>query len=101
MSLLSQTQSLQPTLLLVMMRSSQSHPLNQVLLLVSVYDVHLLSTAYIALGTVEAVQTEIKGLHRRFNSLKELTIQGLERCRVTVVRVVYILTTILTVQEHK
>ena len=50
---------------------------------------------------MEAVRTEIKSLHRRFNSLKELTIQGLERCRIAVMTVVYTLTTILTVQEHK
>ena len=53
------------------------------------------------LGTLEAVRTEIKGLHKRFTSLKELTIQGLERCRVAVMTVVFTLTTILTVQEHK
>ena len=53
------------------------------------------------LGTVETVRTEIKGLHRRFNSVNELTIQGLERFRVAVITVVYTLTTILTVQEHK
>ena len=47
------------------------------------------------------MQAEIKHLHRRFNSLKELTIQGLEKCRVAVMTVVYTLTTILTVQEHK
>ena len=54
-----------------------------------------------ALGAVEAVQTEIKGLHRRFNSLKKLTIKGLEKCQIAIMTVVYTLTTILTVQEHK
>ena len=47
------------------------------------------------------MEAEIKCLHRRFNSLKELTIHGLEKCRVAVMTVVYTLTTILTVQEHK
>ena len=41
MSLSFQTQSLQPTLLLVMMRSSQRHLLNQVLLLVRADNFHL------------------------------------------------------------
>ena len=54
-----------------------------------------------ALGTVEAVKTEIKDLHRRFNSLKKLTIKGLEKCQIAITTVVYTLTTILTVQEHK
>ena len=52
------------------------------------------------LGAVEAVKAEIKGLRRRFNSLKEKTIQGLERCRIEVMIVVYMLTTIPAVQEH-
>ena len=47
------------------------------------------------------VQAEIKRLHRRFNSLKELTIRGLEKSKVAVMTVVYYLTTILTVREHK
>ena len=54
-----------------------------------------------ALGAVEGVQAEIKGLHRRFNSLKELTIQGLEKCRIAVTTVLFMLTNILTMQEHK
>ncbi|CAI8053745.1 hypothetical protein GBAR_LOCUS29368, partial [Geodia barretti] len=52
-------------------------------------------------GTVAMVQAEIKRLHRRFNSLKELTIRGLEKSKVAVMTVVYYLTTILTVREHK
>ena len=54
-----------------------------------------------AIGTVEAVQTEIKGLHRRFNSMKEKTIQGLERCWIAVSTVFYMLTNILTMPEHQ
>ena len=63
-------------------------------------NVHLLSSAYMALGAVKAVRAEIKSLHKRFNFLKEKTIKGLKRCRIKVIKVVYILTTILTVQEH-
>ena len=62
---------------------------------------YILSTACMALGTVEEVQAEVEDLHRRFNSLKMTTIQGLERCQIAVIRVVYILTTILAVYEHK
>ena len=49
---------------------------------------------------VEALEVEIEGFCERFNSLKELTIQGLEKCFVTVMAVVYILTNIRT-QEHR
>ena len=43
---------------------------------------------------MEAVKAEIKGLHERFNSIKDITIQALEKCCVAVMTVVYILTNI-------
>jgi hypothetical protein len=48
-----------------------------------------------------ALQHEIKGLHQRFNSIKESTIKCLEKFRITVVSVVYMLTSVLFVFEHK
>ena len=50
---------------------------------------------------VTNLEREIKGLHRRFNSIKELTIKCLEKCRITVMTVVYLLTSILGVGGHK
>ena len=50
---------------------------------------------------VTNLEREIKGLHRRFNSIKELTINCLEKCRIAVTTVVYLLTSILGVGEHK
>ena len=49
---------------------------------------------------VKALEAEIDQFHERFTHIKELTIQGLEKCCVTVTMVVYILTSIRT-QEHK
>ena len=40
------------------------------------------------------METEIKGLHERFNALKDLAIQGLQKIGVTVQMVVFILTNI-------
>ena len=50
---------------------------------------------------VSAVEAKIERLHNRFNAMKELTIQGLQKCYITVMAVVYILTNIRTVQEHR
>ena len=50
---------------------------------------------------MEAVEAEITGLQQRFNSIKELTIGALDKCCVAVVTVVYILTNIPTMQEHR
>ncbi|CAI8043795.1 hypothetical protein GBAR_LOCUS24302, partial [Geodia barretti] len=47
-----------------------------------------------------AVETEIKSLHERFNALKDLAIQGLQKCCIAVLTVVYILTNIRTHQHR-
>ena len=49
---------------------------------------------------VEVLEPEIEGLHQKFNSIKDLTIRGLEKCHVAVITVVYILTSIQS-QEHR
>ena len=48
-----------------------------------------------------ALKEEIKGLHRWFNHVKESTIKYLEKCQIAVMTVVYLLTSILSVDEHK
>ena len=50
---------------------------------------------------VEALKLEIKGFHRWFNCVKESTIKCLMKCQIAVMTVVYMLTTILSVDEHK
>ena len=50
---------------------------------------------------VEALKMEIKGFRRRFNCVKESTIKCLEKCHIAVRIVVYMLTAILSVDEHK
>ena len=45
------------------------------------------------------MESQIKGLHERFNAMKELTIQGLKKCLVAVKTVVFILTNI-RIREH-
>ena len=50
---------------------------------------------------VEALKMEIKGFHRWFNCVKESTIKCLEKCQIAVRIVVYMLTAILSVDEHK
>ena len=52
-------------------------------------------------SSVETLKGEIKGLHRWFNRMKESTIKCLEKCRIAVITVVYLLTSILSVDEHK
>ena len=51
-------------------------------------------------NSVETLKGEIKGLHRWFNCVKESTIKCLEKCRIAVMTVVYLLTSILSVDEH-
>ena len=50
---------------------------------------------------VQSLKSEIDGFHRRFNMIKEATIECLEKCRIAVVRVVFMLTSIIAVDEHK
>ena len=52
-------------------------------------------------SSVETLKGEIKGLHRWFNRVKESTIKCLEKCQIAVMTVVYLLTSILSVDEHK
>ena len=47
------------------------------------------------------MQSEIEHFNRRFNSMKESTIDCLEQCKITVIRVVFILTSIVNFQIHK
>lgn len=49
---------------------------------------------------VIALEEEIEGYHERFNSIKELTIQGLDKCGVAVMSVVFILTNIRVVSGN-
>ena len=50
---------------------------------------------------VSEVEDEIKGFRTRFKSLKQSVIQCLERCRIAVMTVVYMLTEIRAVDQHK
>jgi hypothetical protein len=50
---------------------------------------------------IAALEGEVKGLHKRFSAIKESTIHCLERCRIKVMAVVYMLTSVLSVFEHK
>ena len=52
-------------------------------------------------SSVETLKGEIKGLHRWFNRVKESTTKCLEKCQIAVMTVVYFLTSILSVDEHK
>ena len=54
-----------------------------------------------ALYSVADVERDIEGFHRRFNAIKDMTIKRLEQCQMTVMVVVYILTSIIAVGEHK
>lgn len=49
---------------------------------------------------VDEVETEIRGFHNRFSSLKKRTIDGLNKCFVTVKMVVFILTNIYSLPQH-
>ena len=53
------------------------------------------------LHLVAQVQVKIKSFRRRFNAIKESTIGCLERCRITVMSAVLMLTSIGAVDEHK
>ena len=52
-------------------------------------------------AAITALQEQIKGFHQRFNSMKESTIECLEKCRITVRTVVYLLTSVLAVGAYK
>lgn len=51
--------------------------------------------------SVAKVRGEIKEFHGRFNSLKVSTIRCLEKLRITVKTVVFFLTAVLSLREHK
>ena len=51
--------------------------------------------------SVVAIRDERKRFHQRFTSIRELTIKCLERNRIAVVTVVYMLTSIFTIDKHK
>ena len=52
-------------------------------------------------SSVSAVRSEIEGFNRRFNSMKESTIDCLEKCNITCIWMVFILTSIVTFDMHK
>ena len=47
------------------------------------------------------MRSEIEGFNQRFNSMKELTIDCLEKCKITVIKVVLMLTSIVTLDWHR
>lgn len=47
------------------------------------------------------METEVKGLHERFNNVMESTLHILERSKITVGRVVFLLSTILNIDGHR
>ena len=51
--------------------------------------------------SVPEVQCEIKGFHRRFNSIKMKTVKFLEKFGIAVKTVVFLLTSVFAVGEHK
>ena len=55
----------------------------------------------IFIGSVETLETQLKGFHRRFNAIKELTINCLKACKIAVVTVVFMLTNIRALDQHK
>ena len=52
-------------------------------------------------SSVSIVRSEIEGFNRRFNSMKESTIDCLEKCKITVIKVVLMLTSIITLDWHR
>ena len=52
-------------------------------------------------SSVEIVQGLVKDFRRRFNALKKATIHCLEKCKFTVMTVLFTLTSIPAVKEHK
>ena len=52
-------------------------------------------------SSVKIVQGLVKDFRRRFNSLKKMTICCLEKCKFTVMTVLFTLTSIPAVKEHK
>ena len=76
--------------------------LNQLSTVTGVVVLAFSSMHFICSSTTDSsLQREVKGFHRRFNSIKESTIKCLEKCRITVVIVVYLLTSVLGVGEHR
>ena len=53
------------------------------------------------LHSVAQVEVKIKGFRKRFNAIKESTIRCLERCCITVMTAVFVLTSIRAVDEHR
>ena len=50
---------------------------------------------------VTNLQGAIESFHRRFSSIKDSTIKCLEKCCITILRVVYLLTNVMNIGEHK
>ena len=52
-------------------------------------------------GSVVEIKAKIKHFHRRFNDIKESTVQCLEKCQMAVKMVVFLLTSICAMDEHE
>ena len=52
-------------------------------------------------SAVLALEFEIKSFRRRFNSIKDSTIKCLEKCKISVMMVVFMLTSIEDIDQHK
>ena len=52
-------------------------------------------------GSVVEIKAKIKHFHRRFNDIKESTIQCLKKCQMAVNVVVFLLTSICAMDEHE
>lgn len=52
-------------------------------------------------SAVSALEFEIKSFRRRFNSIKDSTIKCLEKCKISVMMVVFMLTSIEDIDQHK
>ena len=52
-------------------------------------------------SSVEAVRREVRGFHRQFHHIKKSTIECLESCKIAITTVVFLLTSIHSVDEHK
>ena len=50
---------------------------------------------------MKAVQDQVRGFRRRFKAIKQLTIECLEKCKIAVFTVVFMLTEIRAVDQHK
>ena len=88
-----------------MTMKSQIHLLNYPALVLVRQSLHYFLCYHIPIATdssaVAALQGEIESFHRRFNSIKFATINCLKQCRIAVFQVVYLLTSVLPLSDHR